>query len=460
MKFARNVIAASIALAALTGCNDNDSAKNYTEARFATYNLSFDRVSYKELVAEMTLSRQQQDNYLVAFHQGVLDAAQQKTAKNIIQIRNVAETIQRTRPNVFLLAEFNNKGTGEDMEALNGFHDNYLAHAQNSQVKSIRYQYRENFATNTGKPSGFDLDNDGKPTDVMNDAWGFGFYHGQYAFAVFSQFEIDSNNIRTFQDFKWKDMEGMSKESNLEITECNDPEKPIPENRQCGDDWYSQEAWEKFPLSSKNHADVPVIIPTPSGEQVIHFLVSHPAPPISNNAALHNNQRNRDEIQFWNDYIDSKNYMYDDNGFQGGLAAGSKFVVAGDLNADPIKGDGILTSINGLLSHSMVNTEASLNAYAPQSNGGEYCLNANICKRNQDTPHPQNITSTSGLRLDYVIPSSNLEAVDSGVFWPAVDENGYHLVYDESLADSKGNAHGKSVSSDHRLVWMDFDLTK
>ncbi|MFZ6043818.1 endonuclease/exonuclease/phosphatase family protein, partial [Vibrio natriegens] len=115
----------------------------------------------------------------------------------------------------------------------------------------------------------------------------------------------------------------MPGENNLNIVNCD---KALPEGKACGDSWYSNEAWEQFPLSSKNHVDVPVIIPTKSGEQVVHFLVSHPAPPIFDNPAKHNTERNRAELKFWQDYIENQTYIYDDNGLTGGLPLGSHFV--------------------------------------------------------------------------------------------------------------------------------------
>ena len=49
---------------------------------------------------------------------------------------------------------------------------------------------------------------------------------------------------------------------------------------------------------------------------------------------------------------------------------------------------------------------------------------------------------TGNLRLDYLLPSANLEVTACGVFWPAADESGHDLV----------------DASDHRLVWMDIRL--
>ncbi|WED77668.1 endonuclease/exonuclease/phosphatase family protein [Aeromonas allosaccharophila] len=419
--------------------------------RFATFNVAFDRTAAGMLTGELALTRTEQDALLARLAEGSLSGATETKAKNVQQIRNVAEIIQRTRPDVFLLNEFDNDGKGESTADLKAFNDNYLAHAQHAEVTAISYPVMQNFATNTGLQSGYDLNLDGKTT--ADDAWGFGNYHGQYAFAVMSKYPIDTKQIRTFQHFKWKDMPG---EQNPIIDDCN---KLFDKNgvknpyRECGDAWYSDAAWQQYPLSSKNHADVPVRIKTEKGEEVIHFLISHPTPPIFANAARHTVKHNRAEIAFWNDYVKGLNYMTDDKGTKGGLAKNAKFVIAGDLNADPQTGDGDLTAIQALLDNALMNQAITNGTLIPVSEGGPECVSKGAdCKRNLDRPNPERITNSSVLQLDHVIPSANLNAVKSGVFWPASFEAGYHLVYDAKLGIAKG------VSSDHRLVWVDLKL--
>ncbi|PTT44260.1 endonuclease/exonuclease/phosphatase family protein, partial [Aeromonas sp. HMWF016] len=237
--------------------------------RFATFNVAFDRTAAGMLTGELALTRTEQDALLARLAGGSLNGADKTKALNVQQIRNVAEIIQRTRPDVFLLNEFDNDGKGESTTDLQAFNNNYLAHAQHSEVTAISYPVLQNFATNTGLMSGYDLNLDGKVNSGPDDAWGFGNYHGQYAFAVMSRYPIDTKQIRTFQHFKWKDMPG---EKNPVIDDCNNPNAKIPASRQCGDVWYADEVWQKYPLSSKNHADVPVRIKTDKGEEVIHFL--------------------------------------------------------------------------------------------------------------------------------------------------------------------------------------------
>ena len=83
----------------------------------------------------------------------------------------------------------------------------------------------------TGLVSEFDLNNDGITGKLPGDAWGFGQYHGQCAFALLSKYEIMTENTRTFQKFKWIDMEGAEMPT---ITIC-DGSQPIPSGMTCGE---------------------------------------------------------------------------------------------------------------------------------------------------------------------------------------------------------------------------------
>uniref|UniRef100_UPI001F2C6272 endonuclease/exonuclease/phosphatase family protein n=1 Tax=Aeromonas rivipollensis TaxID=948519 RepID=UPI001F2C6272 len=256
----KTLLAAAISLGLMAGCHsNNDSKAPDPMVRFATFNLSFDRTAPGMLSGELALDRAAQDALLARYQDGdaSLGKAEITQAKNVQQIRNIAEIVQRTRPDVFLLNEFDNDGKGESTTDLKAFNDNYLAHAQHGEAQAISYPVMQNFATNTGLMSGHDLNLDGKRSSGPDDAWGFGNYHGQYAFAVMSKYPIDTKQIRTFQHFKWKDMPG---EVNPIIDDCNNPKAPIPAGRQCGEPWYDAAAWAQFPLSSKNHADVPVRI--------------------------------------------------------------------------------------------------------------------------------------------------------------------------------------------------------
>lgn len=460
MDFIKTIAAAAVSLALLTGCNDDSNTTEQTtntSVRFGTYNLSFDRYSYEELVEELQITSTEQTALMTKWFSGDLTDDELETVEKVIQIKNVAAIIQSERPAVLMMAEFNNDGTGDDKDALTGFQTNYLSVSQNALgatsseeqlLDPIEFGYSESFATNTGLLSDYDLDHNGS-IELPSDAWGFGYYHGQYAFGLLSQYPIDTDNIRTFQTFKWKDMPG---ESNPTVTNCEDEANPIPEGLSCGDNWYTDEAWAEKPLSSKNHVDAPIIIPTANGDKTIHLLLSHPTPPVFDTVTENNKLLNSAEINFWNDYISNSDYIYDDNGVTGGLDEEASFVVMGDLNADPESGDGYLATIQTLISHERVNTTATTGTHVPTSLGASECVDNGDC---DDTTYPERITSTFSLRVDYVIPSTDMEVNDSSVFWPASYENGRLLVNDERVGSS---GTGKDLSSDHRLVWIDTNI--
>lgn len=329
------------------------------------------------------------------------------------QVKNIAAIIQRVRPDILLLNEFDYI---EDPKlGIEAFIKNFLNQAQ-AGSEAIDYPYYYYNTVNTGKPSPFDLDNDGEATGVGADAWGYGFYPGQYGMVLLSRYPIDVDNIRTFQHFKWQDMPNH-----------------LPTVKADGSNWYSKEAWQQFPLSSKSHWDIPVKV---SGT-TIHVLASHPTPPVFDGPENRNGKRNHDEIRFWTDYLTPENasYIYDDNGRFGGLANDRAFVVLGDFNASAEgEGDALLTGIKSLVTHPRVNGSVT-----PKSRGG--------AEHSPDRKHAASHTASWRMRADYVLPAkAAFKVVDSGVFWPAKDEADYPLV------------GTRDASSDHRLVWKLLEL--
>ncbi len=357
-----------------------------------------------------------------------------------LQAQKVAEIIQRTAPDVLLLSEFD---YDEEGEALRLFRENYLERSWNGADPAV-YPYAYLAPSNTGVPSGHDLDRDGVVTAEPGerayggDAFGFGAFPGQYAFVLLSKYPIDEAGVRTFQTFLWKDMPGAMLP--------DDPETPAP------DDWYSIEALEVFRLSSKSHADIPVII----GGARVHVLASHPTPPSFDGEEDRNGKRNHDEIRLWTDYIAGADYLYDDKGGEGGLPAGERFVIMGDLNADPHDGDGVPSGIGGLLSSPLV-----ADAPFPKSEGGAQQAALQGGANETQKGDPAEDTADFGddpeqggvgnLHLDYVLFSkAGLREEAAGVFWPASDQPHYDLV-----------GPGFPVeSSDHRLVWRDLEIVK
>jgi hypothetical protein len=449
MKHFKTPLALLIGAALLTGCDDDDiKYVQPQDVKIATYNLSFDRSTFEDLVEEMQVEPVKQTELVTAYLDGTIADEDKTMAEKVIQIRNVAAIIQKNRPDVLMMAEFNNDGTGEDKVALEGFQKNYLSIAQSlegaggeANLEPIEYPYAESYSTNTGLNSGLDLDNNGTAGQLPGDAWGFGFYHGQYAFALMSKYEIDTKNTRTFQEFKWKDMEGAQIPT---ITIC-DGSQTIPDGMECGDDWYTADEWDVVRLSSKNHVDAPIIIPTEEGDEVVHLLMSHPTPPVFDPGK--NKVQNGAEVEFWHHYVQGKEYFYDDAGNKGGLAEGAKFVMMGDQNLDPLDGDGFSEIMQAFHNDPLVNQDVMNGELYPTSFGAaEHAVD-----KNSTHPIPNRITSTFGLGVDYAMPSANLNVVDSGVYWAASYEEGRKLFNDARIG-KYGN--GKDVSSDHRMIWI------
>jgi hypothetical protein len=397
--------------------------------RFATFNASLNRASAG--LAQSDLS--QPHDPLEA------DAALELRRR---QAANVAEVIQRVRPDVLLINEFDFAPATATLPAsIDSFRDNYLEVPHNG-AKPIHYPFAFTAPSNTGIPSGFDLDNSGGDPGGPNDAFGFGFFPGQFGMAVFSRFPIDEQAIRTFQLFLWKDMPG--------ATLPDDPSTPgVPA------DWYTADELAVFRLSSKSHWDIPILV----RGRTVHFLVSHPTPPVFDGPEDRNGTRNFDEIRFWADYITpgAAGYIYDDGGVHGGLAPGSPFVIAGDQNSDPLDGDSIDGAIQQLIDHPLVNAtstpdslggvQQSMLQTAGGINGGHL---SNPAFDTADFAEPP-----GNLRADYVLPRAGMEILDSAVFWPLNTDPLFRLVgvFDFGLLPIGG-----FPTSDHRLVWVDLRL--
>lgn len=212
--------------------------------------------------------------------------------------------------------------------------------------------------------------------------------------AILSRYPIDSATVRTFRLFRWQQ---------------------LPHHHMPVDFWPDSVA-AQMRLSSKSHWDVPVII----GDDTLHLLASHPSPPVFDGPEDRNGRRNFDEIGFWKYFLDNDSTLVDDRGQHGGLAAGNRFVILGDLNADPARGD---TTYNGmramaqLLGHPLV----------------------------QEPVQHRGVNTASflgGTRVDFTLVHTDLEVRDAGVFNP------------DSSLDAQGAALARAAS-DHRMVWVD-----
>lgn len=401
----KKLLLAFLGITFLVSCDELDDFignpnTDSIKVRFATFNASLNRFNQGELISDLSTTDNQ-------------------------QAQLVAEVIQRQAPDVLALQEFDYDENGE---ALQYFQKNYLSVSQNG-ASPIEYEYTYIVASNTGVLAEVDLNGDGE-INIPGDTYGFGFFPGQFAFVILSKYKIQTNNIRSFQKFLWKDM----------------PNALLPVNEN-GSSYYSKEALEVFRLSSKNHVDIPVEV---TKDNVVHVLVSHPTPPVFDGPEDRNGTRNHDEIRFFSDYVRGKNYMVDDNGVAGGLAFGAHFVIMGDLNADTFDGDSTNDPIAMLENNPRINSRVLVGEKIPISEGGVQASQIQGDANDSHLGNPAYDTADFGdntpgnLRVDYVLPSKGLKISKTGVFWPTQEEPTAKL----------------NEASDHKLVWVDLKFKK
>lgn len=338
------------------------------------------------------------------------------------QAKRVAEILQRTRPDIVLLQEIDHDPTGK---AYDDFQDNYLSVKQNG-AEPIHYQYVYAPEVNTGVLAEVDLDGDGKITRP-NDCYGYGLFEGQYGMVVLSKFPIEQDEIYTFRNVLWQDM----------------PRNIMPRG------YYKPDTASRLRLSSKTHASVPVRV----GNQQLHLLISHPTPPVFDGPEDRNGRRNYDEINAWTFWLESGGlggpppHFPEIDGSSGywRSAPNASFVVMGDLNADPSDGESRPGAIQQLLDHPRIKPSP-----IPASQGAIEAARLQAGKNltHQSDPasdtadFPDGERGPGNLRVDYVLPSIELDVIGSGVYWPTTDHPHAYL----------------NQASDHRLVWIDLLL--
>ncbi|CAN5792435.1 endonuclease/exonuclease/phosphatase family protein [soil metagenome] len=345
------------------------------------------------------------------------------------QIRNIAEILQRVRPDIVLINEFD---YAPDGQAVRLFQKNYLSVMQR-EFEPIEYPYFYVPEVNTGVASGVDLNNNGQVVnepgsrEYGGDAFGYGLFPGQYGMVLLSNRPIDPKNIQCFREFLWKEMPGAL----------------LPEEED-GSPWYSKEALAVFRLSSKNHCVVPIQV----DGRTIHALISHPTPPAFDGPERRNQKRNHDEIRLWADYItggDQATYLP----LGSNKTPPESFVILGDLNCDPHDGDSIPGAIQQLLDHPRVNSKI-----VPASSGGPDAARQQGGANLKHQGPPEHDTAdfsdavVGNLRVDYVLPSKDFQVLGGAIFWPTRADPLARLVRMEP----------EVASSDHRLVYLDLRL--
>ncbi|WP_299637092.1 endonuclease/exonuclease/phosphatase family protein [uncultured Ruegeria sp.] len=296
------------------------------------------------------------------------------------QVRAVVDVIAAARPDIIALQGIDWDLDGAALSAL----------SEKLRDAGLDFPYHFSTRPNAGLETPLDLDGDGQ-TQGPGDAQGWGKFTGHGGVAVLSRFEILTDHVQDYSDLLWKDLPGATLPSKNGL--------PFP----------SEAAHEVQRLSSTVHWVLP--IKTPHGR--LSLMTFHATPPVFDGPEDRNGLRNRDEIRLWSVLL---------NGGLGPVPKGP-FVIAGDANLDPTRGEGHKQAIRTLLTSSHVQDLAPANPSASSAT--------------------VDWKATGEMRVDYVLPSSDLQISETGVVW---SEEG------DGLNDSAQRA------SRHRLVWVDIIL--
>ncbi|MCG7628622.1 endonuclease/exonuclease/phosphatase family protein [Epibacterium sp. MM17-32] len=284
------------------------------------------------------------------------------------QVAAVVDTIRRAEADILAV------------QSLDWDHDQETLRAFQALLSEAGMTYPHAFALkpNAGIASGLDLDGDqrlGEP----EDAWGWGRFTGQSGIALLSRYPILADRARNFTDLLWQDL----------------PDHRMPRT-QDGDPFPDADVAAQLRLSSTNHWIVPVRLPDGTLLRVMSF---HAAPPVFDGPEDRNGRRNADEILLWLHLLDGAL----------GPAPAPPFVLLGDANNDPHRGEGHKDAITRLLRDPRLQDPLPKDANAAS--------------------HTVTWESTGPMRVDYVLPSAGLQVTASGIL--------------------------RSDGSRHGLVWVD-----
>lgn len=265
------------------------------------------------------------------------------------------------------------------------------------QAAGLAYPHLYAPQSNSGQPTGLDVDGDGRLNEP-EDAQGWGRFPGAGGIAILSRLPLLDDQAKDFSGFLWRDL----------------PQANLPPGMDPG-------LVEVQRLSSHSHLILPVLLPTGA---VLSLLIWHATPPAFDGAEDRNGRRNADEAAIWLHLL---------NGDLAAAPPAPPFVLLGDANLDTLDGDGRPDALRALLNHPALTDPAPRRTHGRTEPGhrGDPALDTAI------------YADLGGLRLDYLLPSRDLKSHAGGVLWPPADD---------PLATTLATA------SHHYPVWMDLSL--
>lgn len=309
------------------------------------------------------------------------------------QIIAIAAILAQVDPDIVLLA-----GVDHDLENLTAL---ALRDAFSDQGADYPHFYAP--PTNRGRATGLDVDGDGRVGEP-EDNHGYGAFSGQSGLLLLSRHPIDVTKARLWTDVLWSDLPGTT----------------LPDRD--GAPFPSQAVHDALRLSTTAHVAVPIIV----NGTALTVMAYYATPPVFDGPEDMNGWRNSAETLFW---VDILNGVF-------GSPPGPPFVLLGAANLDPFDGDGRSEAMVQLLADPRITDPRPDSASAAGSPDPDHVGPPGLDTVEWDGP--------GRLRVDYVLPSSDLDVVDAGVHWPAADDPD-----GSSLVEEAGR---------HRLVWVDIDL--
>lgn len=312
------------------------------------------------------------------------------------QIIATSSVIDEINPDILLLTNFDFDAGGT---ALSAFSDGLAA----------PYPYQFSLRPNAGVQTGLDVDDNGYTGDAR-DAMGYGRFMGDGGLALLSRYPVNLDDVVDLTQLLWRDLPGAT--------------LPIKD----GVAFPSDEVHAMLRISSTGHWIVPIDV----NGQAITLLAFSATAPVFDGPEDFNGLRNRDELRVWEAVL---------NGQMGDIP--DRPILLGNVNAEPFDGDGLRGGITDVLARQ------DLIDPAPASDGGQIAANSDHRGDPSLDTADWRDDGPGNLRVSYILPSSQLNVADAGVFWPAPDDPLAKLLGDDGL-----------TAGPHRLVWVDIGFDR